>query len=81
MDLSGDLQDRDDVQTLNQWVASHEALGLAGKVLLDGSLPPHGFQVLTEKLYLGVAAYHHLRRYLIGRGIKIDTSYLQPAES
>lgn len=80
MGLSGDLQDRDDVQTLNQWVATHESLGLAGKVLLDASLPPHGFQVLSEKLYLGVAAYHHLRRFLAGRGIKVDSSYFETAQ-
>lgn len=74
MNISGDCQDRQDMQGLNRWLAEHEQPRWHGTVILDSSLPPHGFSTDRHKLYVGQDAHRRVRMFLAGRGIELGTS-------
>jgi len=75
MNICGDCQDRSDMQGLNRWLAEHETPRWHGTVVMDVSLPPHGFSSELDKLYAGRDAYRRVRQFLAGRGIELGTSY------
>lgn len=74
MNISGDCQDRADIQGLNRWLAEHETPHWHGTVLLDSTLPPHGFSTDSHKLYVGLEAYRRVNNFLAGRGIELGHS-------